>query len=114
MKSFRCLLLVLITSGWTRRGLAAGGESNWSTPATWLERVSLSGDALWQALAAAWLVAVLIGVVVGWRRGITVFRNFNDLALVFFAGASALAAFFWWFSARGPDGSGRPCSECSS
>lgn len=94
MKSLRSLLLVLTAIGWTRLGFAADGESNWSSPATWLEHASLSGDGLWQALAAVWLVAVLIGVVVGWRRGITVFRNFNDLALVFFAGASALAAFF--------------------
>ena len=47
-----------------------------------------------RTLTAIWLVTVLIGVVVGWRRGITVFRNYDDLALVFFAGASLLGAFY--------------------
>ncbi|MBX3618622.1 MAG: hypothetical protein KF891_01320 [Rhizobacter sp.] len=60
----------------------------------WLDGRRPGSDALWQAAAAGWLVAVLAGVVAGWRKGITVFRNYDDLALVFFAGASLLGAFY--------------------
>lgn len=79
------LLLVFALAGCA----GVGGELS-----NWLSQRIPSGDTLWQLAAATWLLAVLTGVVVGWRQGITVFRNYNDLALVFFAGASLLSAFF--------------------
>lgn len=39
-----------------------------------------------------WLGLTAIGVVTGWSGSVTVFRNYDDLALVFFSGAGSLAA----------------------
>ena len=57
-----------------------------------MEHVS-SGGAGWGVALVLWLVVVLVGVVTGWRERITVFRDYDDLALVFFASAGVIAAF---------------------
>lgn len=51
------------------------------------------------ALLIAWFFVVAIGASAGWRKSITVFRNYDDLALVFFLGLDVIAAFFllWAF-----------------
>jgi hypothetical protein len=44
-------------------------------------------------LVVAWIAIVTIGGIAGWRQSITVFRNYDDLALVFFAGCDVQIAF---------------------
>lgn len=85
----RRLLIVLLLLG-------VGGCTNevGSRAVQWLGQWPPGDDTLWQGGATVWLVAVLTGVVTGWRQGIVVFRNYDDLALVFFAGASLLGAFY--------------------
>lgn len=45
-------------------------------------------------LVVAWIAIVATGGVAGWRQSIVVFRNFDDLAMVFFLGLDAIAAFY--------------------
>ena len=43
-------------------------------------------------LIIAWMLIVAVGIFSGWRKSITVFRNYDDLALVFFIGSDVIAA----------------------
>ena len=85
---WRYLGLLLPFFGLAGCAEASGGLSSW------LGEGIPNDDTLWQLAVLTWFLAVLTGVVLGWRQGITVFRNYDDLALVFFAGASLLGAFF--------------------
>lgn len=53
----------------------------------------------WTIFLVAWLMSVVCGVIGGWRRSLTVFRNYDDLALVFFAGFTVVVTLFlvWVF-----------------
>jgi len=40
----------------------------------------------WQIFVLVWILVTVIGIISGWTESIVVFRNYNDLALVFFVG----------------------------
>jgi hypothetical protein len=49
-------------------------------------RKNKSGDKMeenWEYIAAAYLILVIVGVILGLSQKITVYRNFNDLTLCF-------------------------------
>lgn len=50
-----------------------------------------------------WAVIVLIGIVAGWQEKIVVFRNYNDLAMMFFMVAAPISIAFIGLATSGKD-----------
>lgn len=66
---------------------------------------STANAVFWQGILLLWFILVILGVFAGWAEKITVFRNYDDLALVFFCGGSLVAAFFFMLMFGGKDSS---------
>lgn len=63
-------------------------QSTTHAPATQQQKDSDRDGAILAAVLACWFVIVCTGCVAGWGERIVVFRNYDDLALVFFVGFS--------------------------
>lgn len=61
------------------------------------ESVGTDGMSLLQIGVAVWLAVAIVGVFLGFSQKIVVFRNYNDLAIVFAVGACLLAFVFSLF-----------------
>ena len=49
-------------------------------------------DDYWGYILIGWAALVLLGAILGWNQKIVVFRNYNDLGMVFASGVSLYAA----------------------
>lgn len=49
-------------------------------------------DDYWGYILIGWAAIVLLGAILGWNQKIVVFRNYNDLGMVFASGVSIYAA----------------------